>query len=84
MVGCSVDSHYSHRAWLQTEQKHGGILGVTYPMVSDLSKTISKNYDVLLGHYSVNENGEEIFIGIPEACRACSSSTRKELSDIYL
>ena len=69
VVGCSVDSHYSHRAWLQTEQKHGGILGVTYPMVSDLSKTISKNYDVLAGHYSVNENGEEIFIGIPEACR---------------
>lgn len=69
VVGCSVDSHYSHRAWLQTEQSKGGILGVKYPLVSDLSKTISLNYDVLAGHYSMNDEGEQIFIGSAQAYR---------------
>jgi peroxiredoxin (alkyl hydroperoxide reductase subunit C) len=69
LVGCSVDSHYSHRAWLHTEQSKGGILGVKYPLVSDLSKTISLNYDVLAGHYSMNDAGEQIFIGSAQAYR---------------
>lgn len=69
VVACSVDSHQSHWAWLQTEQKAGGIKGVMYPIVSDLSKTISRNYDVLAGYYSMNEDGEEIFEGVPEAYR---------------
>ena len=42
VVACSVDSEFSHWKWLQTEQKDGGIKGVTYPIVSDLSKTISE------------------------------------------
>src|SRR4051812_1932125 len=49
VVGCSVDSKYSHWAWLQTPKQKGGIQGVTYPLVSDLSKTISENYGVLAG-----------------------------------
>ena len=37
VVGCSVDSKFSHWAWLNTERKHGGIKGVKFPLVSDLS-----------------------------------------------
>ena len=33
VVGCSVDSKYSHWAWLNTPKKQGGIQGVTYPLV---------------------------------------------------
>ncbi len=69
VVGCSVDSKYSHWAWLQTEQKDGGIKGVTYPLVSDLSKTISMNYGVLAGDYDYNDNGEVFFEGAPVAYR---------------
>ncbi|MEI7801250.1 MAG: peroxiredoxin [Bacteroidota bacterium] len=69
VIGCSVDSHYSHRAWLQMEQNRGGIMGVKYPLVSDFSKTISRNYDVLAGYYSMNDEGEEIFVGAPQAYR---------------
>ncbi len=69
VVACSVDSHYSHKAWLKTEQSQGGIAGINYPIVSDFSKTISINYDVLAGHYQKNEIGEEIFIGKPQAYR---------------
>jgi peroxiredoxin 2/4 len=63
VIGCSVDSKYSHWAWLNTELKDGGIKGVTFPLVSDLSKTISENYDVLAGEYEYTEDGEMDFVG---------------------
>lgn len=69
VIGVSVDSEFSHWKWLQTPQKEGGIKGVTYPLVSDISKTISENYDVLAGYYDVNEQGESTFVGAPVAYR---------------
>jgi len=63
VVGCSVDSKYSHSAWLNTAQKDGGIKGVTFPLVADLSKTIAENYDVLAGEYEYTEDGEMEFVG---------------------
>ncbi len=44
VVGCSVDSQFSHFAWLNQDKNKGGIHGVTYPLVSDFSKTISLAY----------------------------------------
>ncbi len=48
VVGCSVDSHYSHFAWLNTPKGKGGIQGVNYPIIADINKTIARSYDVLL------------------------------------
>lgn len=48
VVGCSVDSCYSHLAWLNTPRSKGGIEGVDYPLVSDLNKTIAREFDVLM------------------------------------
>ena len=48
VIGCSVDSQYSHHAWLRTPKSEGGIAGVTYPLVSDINKTIARDYDVLI------------------------------------
>ena len=67
VVGCSIDSHFSHWAWLNTEKKDGGIKGVKYPLVSDLSKTISQNYDVLAGEYEYNVEDEEVTDKIQDA-----------------
>jgi peroxiredoxin (alkyl hydroperoxide reductase subunit C) len=47
IIGCSVDSHFSHAAWLRAPKSSGGIEGVTYPIVSDLNKSIARDYDVL-------------------------------------
>jgi peroxiredoxin (alkyl hydroperoxide reductase subunit C) len=69
VVACSVDSKYSHWAWLQTERKNGGIKGVKYPMVADLTKTISANFDVLAGEYLYNEEGIMEFEGQAKAYR---------------
>ncbi len=48
VIGCSVDSHFSHNAWLKTPVSQGGIEGVKYPILADLNKTIARDYDVLL------------------------------------
>ena len=63
VVGCSTDSEFSHWAWLQTPRNNGGIQGVTYPLVSDINKTISEDYDVLAGGYSVNDDDEVVVTG---------------------
>ncbi len=63
IVGCSVDSKYSHWTWLNTELSSGGIKGVNFPLVSDLSRTIAENYDVLMGENDYNEDGELEFVG---------------------
>lgn len=47
VVGCSVDSWFSHLNWLSIPKIKGGIGGVKYPIVSDLTKSISRDYDVL-------------------------------------
>jgi len=70
VVGCSVDSHYSHWKWLQTPKNDGGIKGVTYPLVSDLSKAISENYGILAGEYDYDEQGNTVFTGAALAYRA--------------
>ena len=47
VVGVSIDSHFSHMAWLRTPKGQGGIEGVSYPIVADMTKSIAKDYDVL-------------------------------------
>lgn len=47
VIGVSVDSKFSHHAWLNTPKAQGGIEGVKYAVVSDLNKTIARDYDVL-------------------------------------
>lgn len=69
LVGCSVDSHYSHFAWLSQERNQGGIKGVQYPIVSDFSKTISQNYGVLAGEEDIDDEGNLVFDGQPAAYR---------------
>lgn len=47
VLGVSVDSKYSHLAWLQTEREAGGLGHLNYPLLSDLKKEISSAYNVL-------------------------------------
>jgi peroxiredoxin (alkyl hydroperoxide reductase subunit C) len=48
VIGVSVDSAYSHFAWKNTPVNEGGIGQVKYPLVADITKQISRDYDVLL------------------------------------
>lgn len=47
VLGVSVDSEFSHLAWIQSDRKSGGVGDLTYPLVSDIKKEISAAYNVL-------------------------------------
>lgn len=70
VVGCSTDSQYSHLRWLKMTKEEGGIQGVTFPIISDQTLTISTNFGVLSGAFGYNERGEGYFEGLPVAFRA--------------
>ncbi|KAJ3610938.1 hypothetical protein NHX12_023028 [Muraenolepis orangiensis] len=48
VVGVSVDSHFSHLAWINTPRKAGGLGKLQIPLLADLTKQISRDYGVLL------------------------------------
>ena len=48
VVACSVDSKYTHLAWINQPRVDGGLEGLKIPLLSDLTKQISKDYGVLL------------------------------------
>lgn len=48
VLGASVDSHFSHLAWISQPRKAGGLGGLAYPLVADITKSISKDYEVLI------------------------------------
>ena len=66
VIGVSVDSQFSHLAWLNTPKEKGGIEGVQYPLVADITKTIARDYDVLIhdagialrGAFLIDKNGK--------------------------
>jgi peroxiredoxin 2/4 len=47
ILGISVDSEFSHLAWIQTERRIGGLGDINYPLVSDIKREISMAYNVL-------------------------------------
>lgn len=65
VIGASVDSQFTHHAWAQVDRKDGGIKGVNYPLLADLSKNIARSYGVLLedagialrGLFIINKDG---------------------------
>ncbi|MBW4692386.1 MAG: peroxiredoxin [Lyngbya sp. HA4199-MV5] len=47
VLGASVDSEFSHLAWIQTDRKSGGVGDLNYPLVADIKKEVSSAYNVL-------------------------------------
>lgn len=47
VIGCSVDSHFTHLAWKNTPVEKGGIGQVRFPIVADITKNIARDYGVL-------------------------------------
>ena len=42
VLGCSVDSHYTHLAWRNTPRKEGGIGEIAYPLISITGKVLDR------------------------------------------
>lgn len=56
LIAISTDTEQSHLGWLQVPKNQGGIKGITYPLVSDINKTISYDYGVLVGNINFKKN----------------------------
>jgi peroxiredoxin (alkyl hydroperoxide reductase subunit C) len=64
VIGVSTDSVFSHRAWLQTSREKGGVEGLKYPLASDITKQVSRDYGVLIEDRGVALRG--LFVIDPE------------------
>jgi len=65
VIGCSVDSVHSHRAWASQAPKEGGIGKLKFPLLADITKDIARDYGVLLpsgialrGVFLINPEGK--------------------------
>lgn len=65
VIGVSVDSHFSHLAWKNTPRDKGGLGGLDFPLVADITKEIGYNYGVLRedgitfrGSFLIDTNGD--------------------------
>ena len=47
MIGCSTDSWFTHKAWVQSGMLAGDVKSLDYPLLSDLKKEIARDYGVL-------------------------------------
>jgi len=57
VIGCSIDSQYTHVAWRNTPISDGGIGPVSYPLVADVKHEICQAYDVEFGTAGVAFRG---------------------------
>lgn len=48
VIGISTDSVHSHRAWINTSRDQNGVQGLRYPLASDITHTVSRDYGVLV------------------------------------
>jgi peroxiredoxin 3 len=64
VIGVSVDSQFSHLAWINTPRAKGGLGEIRFPLVADLTKKISEDYGVLIPGAGIALRG--LFVIDPE------------------
>lgn len=64
VIGVSTDSVHSHRAWLKTPRDKGGVEDLKYPLASDITKSVARDYGVLIEDKGVALRG--LFVIDPE------------------
>lgn len=48
VIGSSIDSHFTHREYTMKPRAQGGLGPMNIPMISDLTKSIAKDYGCLI------------------------------------
>jgi peroxiredoxin (alkyl hydroperoxide reductase subunit C) len=64
VIGVSTDSVHSHRAWLRTPRDKNGVEGLEYPLASDITKQVARDYGVLIEDKGIALRG--LFVIDPE------------------
>jgi alkyl hydroperoxide reductase subunit AhpC len=50
VVGCSIDSQFTHMEYTRKDRKKGGLGKMDIPMIADITKQIAKDYGCLVDH----------------------------------
>ncbi len=68
LLGASVDSQFTHLAWINTSRKEGGLGDIKYPLMADITKKIAQDYGVLnaggvalRGLFIINPKGTVVY-----------------------
>jgi peroxiredoxin 2/4 len=48
ILGCSTDTIYTHRAWVETPRDKNGIAGTNFPIAADHSGDVARRYGILI------------------------------------
>lgn len=64
VLGVSIDSVHTHRAWINTPVESNGLGKLNFPLASDITKSVAKDYGVLIEEEGVALRG--LFIINPE------------------
>lgn len=64
LLGVSVDSVHSHKAWINTPKESNGLGPLNFPLASDLTKKVASDYGVLIEEKGIALRG--LFIIDPE------------------
>jgi peroxiredoxin 2/4 len=62
VIGASCDTNEVHFAWLNTPKNNGGIEGVTYPLLADTTRNLSKALDILDAQEVYDEESNDILV----------------------
>ncbi|MFP4661257.1 MAG: peroxiredoxin [Halanaerobiales bacterium] len=64
VLAVSVDSEYSHQAWIKADKESGGIGEIKFQIASDITKKVSRKYGVLIEEDGISLRG--LFIIDPD------------------
>jgi alkyl hydroperoxide reductase subunit AhpC len=64
VLAVSTDSQYSHQAWINLDPSKGGLGKLNFPIASDLTKSVSRDYGVLIEEEGIALRG--LFIIDPQ------------------
>jgi alkyl hydroperoxide reductase subunit AhpC len=64
ILGASIDSIHSHKAWINTPKDSNGLGRVNFPLAADITKQVAKDYGILIEEEGIALRG--LFIIDPE------------------
>ena len=68
VLGASIDSPYTHLAWINTPRNKGGLGEINFPLLADINRELSRSYEVLSsrgvalrGLFLINPKGKIVY-----------------------
>ena len=84
ILAISVDQVYTHQKWLEIPRNQGGVQGISYPLISDVKKEISRAYGTL--HEEQGNAFRGVFIidknNIVQAATIYNESVGRDISEV--